>query len=241
MINQQERYYNILKLNKWFAISSILFTLIWLLTFANDFNRPWKKYQIGFREIEIDKTRADIQSAQQALDENEEANTFVLSTVSDKNIPSSRVLLLRDFDKNGFTFFTNYNSKKANDIKNNNNVALNFYWSEFQRQVRIVGKAEKISDLDSDKYFSSRPRGSQLGVWVSEQSTIIPLNTVFTNKMQNMESKFEGKKVERPLNWGGYRVTPISIEFWQGRPSRLHDRVRYTLDKENWKLDRLSP
>ena len=202
-----------------------------------DFNR----YKIDFKNLPEHPLSLFDKWMEQALDENEEANAFVLSTVSDKNIPSSRVLLLRDFDKNGFTFFTNYNSKKANDIKNNNNVALNFYWSEFQRQVRIVGKAEKISDLDSDKYFSSRPRGSQLGVWVSEQSAVILLDTVFANKMQNMDSKFEGKKVERPLNWGGYRVTPISIEFWQGRPSRLHDRVRYTLDKENWKLNRLSP
>ena len=202
-----------------------------------DFN----KYKIDFKNLPVHPLSLFHKWMEQALDENEEANAFVLSTVSDKNIPSSRVILLRDFDKNGFTFFTNYNSKKANDIKNNNNVALNFYWSEFQRQVRIVGKAEKISDLDSDKYFSSRPRGSQLGVWVSEQSAVILLDTVFANKMENMANKVKGKKVERPLNWGGYKVAPLSIEFWQGRPSRLHDRVRYTLDKGNWKLDRLSP
>ncbi|HIL66906.1 MAG TPA: pyridoxal 5'-phosphate synthase, partial [Flavobacteriales bacterium] len=101
--------------------------------------------------------------------------------------------------------------------------------------------AEKILDLDSDKYFSSRPRESQIGAWVSQQSAIIPLDTAFANKMQNMANKFKGKKVERPLNWGGYKVMPKSVEFWQGRPSRLHDRVRYTLDKGSWKLDRLSP
>ena len=202
-----------------------------------DFNR----YKIDFKNLPEHPLSLFDKWMEQALDENEEANAFVLSTVSDKNIPSSRVLLLRDFDKNGFTFFTNYNSIKANDIENNNNVALNFYWSEFQRQVRIIGKAEKILDLDSDKYFSSRPRESQIGAWVSEQSAVIPLDTAFANKMENMANKFKGKKVERPLNWGGYRVAPISIEFWQGRPSRLHDRVRYTLDKGSWKLDRLSP
>ena len=202
-----------------------------------DFN----KYKINFKSLPEHPLSLFDKWMDLALEKNEEANAFVLSTVSDKNIPSSRVLLLRDFDKNGFTFFTNYNSIKANDIENNNNVALNFYWSEFQRQVRIIGKAKKISDLDSDKYFSSRPRESQLGAWVSEQSAIIPLDTAFANKMQNMANKFKGKKVERPLNWGGYRVAPISIEFWQGRPSRLHDRVRYTLDKGNWKLNRLSP
>ena len=202
-----------------------------------DFN----KYKINFKSLPERPLSLFDKWMELALEKNQEANAFVLSTVSDKNIPSSRVLLLRDFNKNGFTFFTNYNSIKANDIKNNNNVALNFYWSEFQRQVRIVGKAEKISDLDSDKYFSSRPRDSQIGVLVSEQSAIIPLDTVFANKMQNMANKFKGRKVERPLNWGGYRVTPISIEFWQGRPFRLHDRVRYALDKGNWKIDRLSP
>ena len=202
-----------------------------------DFN----KYKINFKNLPEHPLSLFDKWMEQALDKNEEANAFVLSTVSDRNIPSSRVLLLRDFNKNGFTFFTNYNSIKANDIKNNNNVALNFYWSEFQRQVRIVGKAEKISDLDSDKYFNSRPRDSQIGALVSEQSTIIPLNTVFANKMENMANKVKGKKVERPLNWGGYKVAPLSIEFWQGRPSRLHDRVRYTLEKGSWKLDRLSP
>jgi pyridoxamine 5'-phosphate oxidase len=118
---------------------------------------------------------------------------------------------------------------------------LNFYWPKFQRQVRIVGLAEKISDLDSDKYFSSRPRESQIGAWVSQKSSVIPLDTDFRNNIVNMECKFKGKKVERPLNWGGYKVMPKSVEFWQGRPSRLHDRVKYTISKNNWKLDRLAP
>ena len=202
-----------------------------------DFN----SYKIDFKNLREHPLSLFDKWIEQALNENNEANAFVLSTVSNKNIPSSRVLLLRDFDKNGFTFFTNYNSIKSNEIENNNYVALNFYWPEFQRQVRIVGKAEKISNLDSDKYFSSRPRESQIGALVSEQSAVIPLDTAFANKMENMANKFKGKKVERPLNWGGYRVAPISIEFWQGRPSRLHDRVRYALDKGKWKLDRLSP
>ena len=162
-----------------------------------DFNRG----KIDFKNLPVHPLSLFDKWIEQALNENKEANAFVLSTVSDKNIPSSRVLLLRDFDKNGFTFFTNYNSIKANDIKNNNNVTLNFYWSEFQRQVRIIGKAKKISDLDSDKYFSSRPRESQIGAWLSEQSAVIPLDTAFANKMENMANKFKGKKVERPLNW----------------------------------------
>lgn len=202
-----------------------------------DFNR----YKIDFKNLPEHPVSLFSKWMEQALEKNDEANAFVLSTVSDKNTPSSRVLLLRDFDTKGFTFFTNYKSIKANDIENNNNVALNFYWPKFQRQVRIIGLAEKILDLDSDKYFSSRPRESQIGAWVSQQSSVIPLDTDFGNNMVNMESKFKGKKVERPLNWGGYKVMPKSVEFWQGRPSRLHDRVRYTLDKGSWKLDRLSP
>ena len=202
-----------------------------------DFNR----YKIDFKNLPEHPVSLFSKWMEQALEKNDEANAFVLSTVSDKNTPSSRVLLLRDFDTKGFTFFTNYKSIKANDIENNNNVALNFYWPKFQRQVRIIGLAEKILDLDSDKYFSSRPRESQIGAWVSQQSSVIPLDTDFGNNMVNMESKFKGKKVERPLNWGGYKVMPKSVEFWQGRPSRLHDRVRYALDKGKWKLDRLSP
>jgi len=202
-----------------------------------DFNR----YIIDFKNLPEHPVSLFSKWMEQALEKNDEANAFVLSTVSDKNTPSSRVLLLRDFDTKGFTFFTNYKSIKANDIENNNNVALNFYWPKFQRQVRIIGLAEKILDLDSDKYFSSRPRESQIGAWVSQQSSVIPLDTDFGNNMVNMESKFKGKKVERPLNWGGYKVMPKSVEFWQGRPSRLHDRVKYTISKNNWKLDRLAP
>jgi len=202
-----------------------------------DFNR----YKIDFKNLPEHPVSLFSKWMEQALEKNDEANAFVLSTLSDKNTPSSRVLLLRDFDTKGFTFFTNYKSIKANDIENNNNVALNFYWPKFQRQVRIIGLAEKILDLDSDKYFSSRPREIQIGAWVSQQSSVIPLDTDFGNNMVNMESKFKGKKVERPLNWGGYKVMPKSVEFWQGRPSRLHDRVKYTISKNNWKLDRLAP
>jgi len=202
-----------------------------------DFN----KYKLDFKNLPENPLSLFSKWIEQAVEKNNEANAFVLSTVSDKNIPSSRVLLLRDFEAKGFTFFTNYKSIKANDIENNNNVALNFYWSEFQRQVRIVGLAEKISTFESDKYFSSRPRESQIGAWVSEQSSLIDIDADFGNKMANMESKFKGKKVERPLNWGGYMVVPTTIEFWQGRPSRLHDRVKYTINKNNWKLDRLAP
>ena len=116
-----------------------------------------------------------------------------------------------------------------------------FYWAEFQRQVRIVGKAEKISTKESDNYFNSRPRESQIGAWISDQSAVIGLYFKFADAMDELESKFRGKKIDRPKHWGGYRIRASSMEFWQGRPSRLHDRVQYTFDKDNWKKQRLAP
>ncbi|MBC8266430.1 MAG: pyridoxamine 5'-phosphate oxidase [Flavobacteriales bacterium] len=202
-----------------------------------DFN----KYKIDIKNLPKHPVSMFSNWIKQALENNDQANAFVLSTVSNKNIPSSRVVLLRGFDENGFTFFTNYQSKKSIDIEKNNTVALNFHWPESQRQVRIIGKAEKISAANSDKYFNSRPRESQIGAWVSEQSTVVSLYFKFVNAMDEIESKFKGKKVERPKHWGGYKIMPSSIEFWQGRPFRLHQRIKYSLHKNNWKIERLSP
>lgn len=176
-----------------------------------------------------------------ALEQDENANAFVLSTVSKSSVPSSRVVLLRAFDKEGFCFFTNYTSAKAQDIEHNNSVSMNFYWASFERQVRIQGNATKISAKESDAYFQSRPRESQLGAWVSDQSSIIGLYFKFAKTMEEIESKFTGKPVERPHYWGGYKINPTSIEFWQGRPFRLHQRIRYTKDNNHWKIDRLAP
>lgn len=166
---------------------------------------------------------------------------FVLSTVSPDSIPNSRVVLLRGFDTNGFTFYTNFNSSKAKDIELNNLVSANFFWQKLEKQVRIVGKAIKVSDNMSDNYFSSRPRSSQLGAWVSKQSSVVDVNEDFNDKKAKVENKFKGKDVERPINWGGYCIIPDKIEFWQGRPSRLHDRLLYTKLDNIWKKERLSP
>lgn len=166
---------------------------------------------------------------------------FVLSTVSPDSIPNSRVVLLRGLDTNGFTFYTNFNSSKAKDIELNNLVSANFFWQKLEKQVRIVGKAIKVSDYMSDNYFSSRPRSSQLGAWVSKQSSVVDLNEDFNDKKAKVENKFKGKDVERPINWGGYCIIPEKIEFWQGRPSRLHDRLLYTKLDNIWKKERLSP
>ena len=169
------------------------------------------------------------------------AISFVLSTVSSKNIPSSRLVLLRDLNENGFVFFTNYESSKSKDIESNNMVAANFFWNKLEKQVRITGKAIKISASASDSYFYSRPRESQLGAWASKQSSRINLDYKFMNKIDEYKGIFKGKKVERPLHWGGYCIHPEKIEFWQGRPSRLHDRLVFIKNEDNWKKERLSP
>ena len=169
------------------------------------------------------------------------AIAFVLSTISDLNIPSSRIVLLRGVSEKGFTFFTNYTSRKAKDIENNEMVSANFYWEKLEKQVRITGKAIKISAKESDEYFSERPRESQLGSWASKQSSVINLYYKLMNKVDEFEGIFKGKNVERPLHWGGYCILPESLEFWQGRPFRLHDRLIFKKEKDNWKKERLAP
>jgi len=169
------------------------------------------------------------------------AIAFVLSTISDLNIPSSRIVLLRGVSEKGFTFFTNYKSRKAKDIENNKMVSANFYWEKLEKQVRITGKAIKISAKESDEYFSERPRESQLGSWASKQSSVINLYYKLMNKVDEFEEIFKGKNVERPLHWGGYCILPESLEFWQGRPFRLHDRLIFKKEKDNWKKERLAP
>ncbi|KAA0993437.1 pyridoxamine 5'-phosphate oxidase [Dyadobacter aurulentus] len=170
-----------------------------------------------------------------------EANAMLLSTVSNGR-PSARVVLLKDLDEQGFSFFTNYRSRKGRDMEENSQVALTFFWKEFERQVRIEGAAVKTSEEESSEYFAVRPRGSQIGAWVSDQSEVIPDREFLEGKTKDFETKFEGQTVSRPPHWGGYRVIPDFIEFWQGRPSRLHDRLAYTKSEGNvWKIERLSP
>ena len=197
------------------------------IDFSNISDHPIKMFNDWFEmALESDKDNAIL---------------FVLSTVSTKNIPSSRVVLLRGVDENGFTFFTNYESAKSKDIEVNNMVSANFFWEKLEKQVRITGKAMKIPESESDKYFSSRPRESQLGAWSSNQSSIIDVYYKLMSKMDEFEGIFKGKKVERPLNWGGYCIDPEKVEFWQGRPSRLHDRLLFTKEKNRWKKERLAP
>jgi pyridoxamine 5'-phosphate oxidase len=170
-----------------------------------------------------------------------EPNAMFLSTISQDGYPQGRIVLLKDVDDNGFTFYTNYNSHKGADLAIHPLAALTFWWAELERQVRILGKVEKVSESESDAYFSVRPRGSQLGAWVSSQSEVIENREVLTDKLDKFEAQFANQPVPRPPHWGGYRVIPHEIEFWQGRPSRLHDRIRYQYQNNEWKIERLSP
>ena len=202
----------------------------------------YKKSTIDFKNLAKNPIQYFMNWFEDALKVNkQEANACVLSSVSSDNCPSSRVVLLKGINENGFTFFTNYKSSKAKDIDANPNVALNFYWPELERQVRIVGIAKKITINDSDTYFKSRPRESQMGAWLSDQSKVIGLDYNFMETLNSLESKFKDKEVERPLHWGGYCIEPIKVEFWQGRPSRLHDRLEYKREDGKWIYKRLAP
>ena len=177
----------------------------------------------------------------EAVNLSTDANAFVLSTVDSEGKPSSRVLLLRDVSENGFSFFTNYSSRKAQEINNNSNVCMNFFWPEMERQVRINGTISRLSEQESDDYFNSRPYESRIGAWSSPQSQVIESREVLENKVKELKKKYPNE-VPRPQNWGGYTIVPNQIEFWQGRASRLHDRFLYTYDeKYKWKIERLAP
>lgn len=168
-------------------------------------------------------------------------NSMSLATASKDSIPSVRTVLLKYFDEKGFVFYTNYESRKAKEIDENPNVALLFFWNSLERQIRISGSIEKISTRDSLKYFISRPRDSQLGAWVSDQSSIITSRKLLLQKMDEMKRKFKDGKIPLPDHWGGYRVVPNSFEFWQGRTNRLHDRILYLRTDESWEIKRLAP
>ena len=172
----------------------------------------------------------------------EEVNAMTVSTIGLDGFPKSRVVLLKKYNEEGFIFYTNYESEKGKAILNNPNICLSFFWHSMERQVIIKGIAEKTAQNISDNYFASRPKGSQLGALVSAQSEIIPNREYLENKLKELETEFEGKEVPRPDFWGGFLVRPIEVEFWQGRPNRLHDRIRYKLSENyDWTIDRLSP
>jgi pyridoxamine 5'-phosphate oxidase len=172
----------------------------------------------------------------------DEVNAMSVATIGLDGFPKTRVVLLKKFNEEGFIFYTNYNSEKGKAIIENPNVCLSFFWPTVERQIIIKGRAEKTTATISDNYFASRPDGSKLGALVSPQSEVI-LNREFLEKsLIELEKEWEGKEIERPSHWGGFLVRPVEVEFWQGRPNRLHDRIRYQLQNEfDWKIDRLAP
>lgn len=170
-----------------------------------------------------------------------EPTAMTLATATKDGKPSARTVLLKNVDERGFVFYSNYESRKANELEENPQAALLFFWDRLERQVRIEGKMSKVSRETSENYFKSRPHGSQLGAWVSKQSEVIANREVLEEKMLELEKTFTEGAVPLPEFWGGYVLAPSSIEFWQGRPSRLHDRLRYSKVSQGWKIERLSP
>lgn len=170
-----------------------------------------------------------------------EPNAMVVATVDAGGWPHARNLLVKGADEHGFVFFTNYESAKADELEHSGRVSLLFSWLEMHRQVRVVGTVSRTSETESDAYFDSRPRGSQIGAWSSPQSDLIEDRSVLEAAVEAVTTRFEGGPVTRPPFWGGYRVSPVMFEFWQGRPSRLHDRIRYRYQDGEWQLERLAP
>ena len=189
---------------------------------------PLSQFQIWYAEAEI--SAAD-----------EENNIMTLSSIGRDGFPRGRIVLLKEVDNGGFVFYTNYQSDKGKDIEQNNRVCISFFWPVLERQAIIKGKAEKVSEEQSEVYFKTRPRGSQFGALVSPQSQVVENRVVLEYKLKELEGRYKDKEVPRPKHWGGYRIVPVEYEFWQGRADRLHDRIRYSLENNNWKIERLAP
>lgn len=192
-------------------------------------DNPFELFAIWFKDAE-------------AAPETDEVNVMSLSTIGLDGFPKTRIVLLKEYDSEGFVFFTNYTSEKGRSIEQHPEVCLSFFWHPLERQIIIKGNAGRTSEEDSMHYFQSRPRGSQLGAWASQQSSVIPSRAVLEERLMALEKEYEGKLVPKPPFWGGFRVIPEEFEFWQGRPNRLHDRISYKRGSDRvWKKQRLAP
>ena len=206
--------------------------------------KVYEKQSMNFdslRENPIEQFRDWFLQAEES-DGVDEANAMSVATIGEDGFPRTRVVLLKRYTDEGFIFYTNYNSQKGKALLENPKVCLSFFWPFLERQIIIKGVAEKTSDNNSDGYFETRPRSSQLGAWISAQSSVIDEHEDLATEELELEKKYERKEIPRPAHWGGFLIRPTEIEFWQGRPSRLHDRVRYVLqDDFDWKKERLAP
>ena len=209
----------------------------------SDMRENYDRATLDEEHVDVDAIQQFNVWFQEARDEEVvEPNAMIMSTINKEGHPTSRTLLLKGVEENGFVFFTNYNSDKGQEIANNPNICLLFLWKKVQRQVRISGVAQKISKEESEAYFHSRPKGSQIGAWASPQSQVIADKSVLETRTSKLIEKYKDvDELPLPDFWGGYIMKPQSMEFWQGRPNRLHDRLRYTLVDGNWKIERLAP
>ncbi|MBZ5858728.1 pyridoxamine 5'-phosphate oxidase [Flavihumibacter profundi] len=208
-----------------------------------DIRIEYKRHSLSEKDVQHDPIRQfDLWWTEAISSQIEEVNAMTLATASSDGLPSARIVLLKGFTEEGFVFFTNYNSYKGQQLDENPRACLVFFWKELERQVRITGLIEKVSAEESDVYFSSRPESSRIGAWASPQSKVIESRGILETTEAELQKAFEGKEIPRPLHWGGYRLKPVSVEFWQGRPSRLHDRIHYSLEETgNWRIERLAP
>jgi pyridoxamine 5'-phosphate oxidase len=208
-----------------------------------DIRKDYRLHSLSENEVDANPFRQFDTWWQEAINSAiDEVNAMTLATASADGIPSARIVLLKSYDTNGFVFFSNYNSYKGMNMDENPRACLVFFWKELERQVRITGLVEKVSAAESDEYYHSRPEGSRIGAWASPQSTVISGRDWLEVQQKQYAKEFLSKPIVRPPHWGGYRVKPITIEFWQGRPDRLHDRLQYSLEENgSWLIERLAP
>jgi pyridoxamine 5'-phosphate oxidase len=208
-----------------------------------DIRKNYSQKTLSENDVDIDPVKQFDRWWKEAVaSEIDEVNAMTLATASADGFPSARIVLLKDLSVDGFSFFTNYNSFKGQQLSENPKACLVFFWKELERQVRITGLIEKLSEDKSNEYFQSRPEGSRIGAIASPQSQVIPGRIWLDEHYQKLEQELKNATMQRPAHWGGYLLKPVIIEFWQGRPSRLHDRIQYTLEENgSWKIERLAP